>query len=65
MPWVRESGGGLPTQIYPTSDLRPHSTTGTACWCDPHVEGEGESTTIVHNSADGHAPIERGERKPS
>jgi hypothetical protein len=65
MPWVREYGGGLPQQVYPTDDDRPHLTTGTSCWCDPHVEGEGESAIVVHNSADGREKYERGERKPN
>lgn len=65
MPWVREYGGGLPQQVYPTDDLRRHDTEGAKCWCRPTVEGTGEDAVVVHNSSDGREQYERGERKPN
>lgn len=65
MAWVRETGGRLPTHVYPLHDLRDHDTDGHDCWCNPSIEHVEGDQIIVHNSADGREKFETGERKPS
>lgn len=56
--WIREYGGRLPAHIYPIGDIRDHITDGRHCWCNPKVDGEGDSKVITHQlvSASGQRP---------
>lgn len=63
--WVRETGGRLPTHVYPINDLRDHETNGAPCWCEPEIEDTADETIVVHHSLDGREKFETGERKSS
>lgn len=63
--WVRESGGRLPTHVYPLNDLREHEVNGAPCWCEPEIEDAADETIVIHNSLDQRELFETGKRKPS
>jgi hypothetical protein len=46
--------------VYPINDIEPHELEGYRCKCDPKVEyqHESESIMVIHNSFDGRELVE-------
>ncbi len=46
--------------IYPEGDLKPHTTEGYECECQPHVEYDpnNEFVMVVHNAFDKREKLE-------
>lgn len=63
--WQHDEGLGLPEEVHPLNDLRPHviqgdrtATDRKPCWCKPVDDGY----CIVHNALDGREEYEIGRR---
>lgn len=50
--WYSESGGELPTHVYPIADVRRHDTSGESCWCHPVQDVADDGTTGRRDDCD-------------